>query len=128
MIPPCAARLGVSSLRLFAASIVGVPVLQRALRWVDRADGPPQAGLPRVDCSALAGSHDCSVRLCPDAQYGPEAGADAPLRAGLPRADCSALRLRPAEHLVKGPRLQVDSPLPDSESLAWLEAPFLLGE
>jgi hypothetical protein len=61
------------------------------------------------------------------------------LRGGWPRADsapvrCSvedaqaAVRWYPAAHSVQGLRLQVDSPLPELEWLAWLEALVLLGE
>ena len=40
----------------------------------------------------------------------------------------AALRSHPGAHSAQPPRWRVDSPLPELESLAWLEAPVLPGE
>src|SRR5262249_9715507 len=90
VIPPCAARLGVSSRRWFVVSIVGGPVWQRALPQAER-----EGGLPRADCPAWAGLGDCSVRRWPDAHCGLEVVRAAWrlggwAEGGLRRADCRA--------------------------------------
>jgi len=134
----CRARAGSDdcSVRRWPDDHCGLEVEAAGLLPVGWARG----GLPRADCRARAGSGDCSVRRWPDDHCVPEVEVAGlfPVgwaQAGLPRADCSeragwpveeataVADLQPVSDSAQACRLQMDLPLPESESLAWLEAP-----